>query len=495
MTVIRVDPDKLRSSANAQRSFQEQVAALGARLGELGASAPSYDGQFGPPVQGITAEGIGRLQALGARLSERAEFLENRALLFEAADRDLEERLAWAEARFGEWVQGSQEVLGRQRVLDWRTLHPALAMLAREYLRGEGPEEGEGDDDEDAPWWEVIALLMIRVGGFTFIPEPEVELSEREQERLNLWQRRLEAAADGLYFGERTQMAPPEGVDGMLWLGGMTREELLGMHQWQLDQTQTTPNDCAVTAMAMAINMAREQLGIAGDPVQHGALARLLDQAGVDSDLGRRLRLLADGFQLGDMFGLIAGTGEGSGLNLPFRIPAGLQPGEGAMPPQGMEAALNWYAEEYVPEGSPSWTAEASSGNDVSDLIRSLQEGNPTILYGVGSSDDERVQIPHTVVVAGYDASTEMWQILDPAYGPEVQPQPWSTARLEEWWGRKYFAYPRYTMVVLEAEAPSPAAPVPERPPTPPAMTDTPPTSTPTPPPIDTPIPDRTESP
>jgi len=142
-----------------------------------------------------------------------------------------------------------------------------------------------------------------------------------------------------------------------------------------------------------------------------------------------------------------------------------------------------------------TWTAEASSGNDVSDLIRTLQEGNPTILYGVSVSEDARVQIPHTVVVAGYDASQDEWQILDPAYKTEAQPQTWTTSDLETWWGGRYFAYPRYTMVVLEAEAPSPVAPVPERPPTPPAPTDTPPTFTPVPPPLETPTPNQTESP
>jgi hypothetical protein len=495
VTVIRVDPDKLRSSANAQRSLYEQVAALAARLAELGAAAPSYDGQFGPRVQGITAEGIGRLQALGALLGERAEFLDNKALLFEAADQALEEGLAWTDARVREWIEASEALLGGQRALDWYNRHLALALLARWYLDRGGGNQEEDDDEHDTPWWAVIILLMIRVGGFSFMEEPEVDLSERDQGRLNLWQRRLEAAADGLYFGERTPMAPPEGVEGMLWLNGLTAEQLSAIHQYQLDGSQTTPNDCAVTAMAMAINMAREQLGITGEPVQHGALARLLDQAGAQSELGQRLRLLADGFQPGDIPGLIGGAGEGSGLTVPFRIPAGLQPGEGAMPPGGMEAALNWYAEGHLPEGSGSWTATASSGNNVNDLIRNLQEGNPTILYGVGSSDDGRVQIPHTVVVAGYDASTRMWQILDPGYGPEVQPQPWSTARLEEWWGRKYFAYPRYTIVVLEAEAPSPVAPHPVPQPTPPATTDRPPTLTPAPPLIETPTPSQTEAP
>lgn len=44
-------------------------------------------------------------------------------------------------------------------------------------------------------------------------------------------------------------MAPPEGVEGTLWLSGLARDELQSMHQWQRDRTETTPNHCAVTAM------------------------------------------------------------------------------------------------------------------------------------------------------------------------------------------------------------------------------------------------------
>ena len=113
------------------------------------------------------------------------------------------------------------------------------------------------------------------------------------------------------------------------------------------------------------------------------------------------------------------------------------------------------------------------------------------MIYGVG----EPGSVPHTAVVAGYDASTGHWEILDPAYESEAQPRPWTTTDLEAWWGGRYFAYPRYTMVVLEVDVPGPIEPVPERPPTPPATTDTPPTLTPAPPPIGTPTPNQTESP
>jgi hypothetical protein len=487
VTVIRVDPDKLRSSANVQRSLQEEVAALAARLGELGAAAPSYDGQFGPPVQGITAEGIGRLQALGVCLGERAEFLEHRAQLFEAADQELGERLAWIESLVREWVQGSQEILDRRRILDWLSGRLTLTALASLYPGGELSREV--DDDWLKSWLLFFVLLARQAAGATFLEVPQGELSDAQQALLGRMLPWLEAYLDERYFGERIPMEPPEGVEGMLWLSGMSREDLLSVHQWQLDPTMTTPNDCAVTAMAMAINMAREQMGITGEPVQHGALAELLDQAGLRSELGQRVGIFADGFELGDILGLITGAGEGSGLDLPFRIPAGFPLGEGAMPPPGMEAALNWYAEEHLPEGSGSWTVTTSSGNDVNDLIHNLQEGNPTVIYGVGGD------IPHTVVVAGYDSSNDLWQILDPGRLPTEQPRAWTTAELEAWWGGKYFAYPRYTMVVLEVEAANPIQPVPERPPTPPATTDIPSTPTPAPIPLETPTPGGMESP
>ena len=107
------------------------------------------------------------------------------------------------------------------------------------------------------------------------------------------------------------------------------------------------------------------------------------------------------------------------------------------------------------------------------------------MIYGVW----ERGGVPHTVVVAGYNPAGDKWQILDPATGPSAQVSEWSTDYLEDWWGRRYFAYPRYTMVVLEAENPSPIVPLPERVPTPPPAIDSAPTNTPSPPPIETPTP------
>jgi hypothetical protein len=156
-----------------------------------------------------------------------------------------------------------------------------------------------------------------------------------------------------------------------------------------------------------------------------------------------------------------------------------------------MEAALNWYAEEHLPEGSGSWTVTTSSGNDVNDLIHNLQEGNPTVIYGAW----EQGGVPHTVVIAGYDPAGDNWQILDPAAGPNPQVSEWSTEFLESWWGRKYSAYPRYTMVVLDVEGPSPIQPVPEPPPTPPPATEPPPTLTPVPPQSGTPSPYQAGSP
>ncbi len=122
-----------------------------------------------------------------------------------------------------------------------------------------------------------------------------------------------------------------------------------------------------------------------------------------------------------------------------------------------------------------AWTAVASGHNTVDHLIENIQEGNPTILYGVWNDGT-----PHAMVLAGYDADNDQWEILDPGLGPDPitnlpRYRDMSTSQLETWWGRRYFAFQRNTTVVVTLD---------EAPPSPPTPTPTPtPSPTPSPPP------------
>jgi pimeloyl-ACP methyl ester carboxylesterase len=81
-----VDPTQLRAIAEVMAQYQQTVHGLAGEAHHVTASAPSYDGQFGPPVHAIGAEAASRLRRLAELLGERSEFLLRKAAEFEAAD-------------------------------------------------------------------------------------------------------------------------------------------------------------------------------------------------------------------------------------------------------------------------------------------------------------------------------------------------------------------------------------------------------------------------
>ncbi len=140
----------------------------------------------------------------------------------------------------------------------------------------------------------------------------------------------------------------------------------------------------------------------------------------------------------------------------PYRVPV-----VGAMPPGRTAAAMNRFAEEMHRWGyEATWRAEVSGKNNVDDLIDNLQNGNPTILFGVWESPGPgRPEVPHAMVLAGYDANTDTWKILDPGDAPDPATgmanfREMSTAELEDWWGRRCPWYQRYTTVTINIDQP-----------------------------------------
>ena len=127
------------------------------------------------------------------------------------------------------------------------------------------------------------------------------------------------------------------------------------------------------------------------------------------------------------------------------------------MPPGRAAAALDRLAEEMERAGyDRTWTTEVSGGNTVDDLIRNLQDGRPTILFGVwpGNPSSGTHAIQHAMVLAGYDGNTDTWQILDPGSQPDASRGfvflDMDTPTLEQWWGRRCPWYQRCTTVVLK---------------------------------------------
>ncbi len=238
---------------------------------------------------------------------------------------------------------------------------------------------------------------------------------------------------DKWWYGEpaaEDTVAVLDTVSTALWLAGLTPAQLLATHQHQRDGRQTTPNDCAVVSMAMVIHQALLLAGYHRVHVPYPDLARAMD--------------LAPFFGLGF-----------------YRVPF-----VGAVPPGRAAAALRCLARAFVAHGYPRpWRVKVQGRLRLADLVERLRLGHPTILYGVWPDG-----MPHAVVLAGYDPLTDQWYLLDPGYPLPYRPQPmfarWPTATLLDWWGRRYFAYQRYTAVWL-SDIPRPhlvaeAEPVPQ---------------------------------
>ncbi|NPA31538.1 MAG: hypothetical protein GXO37_06020 [Chloroflexi bacterium] len=226
--------------------------------------------------------------------------------------------------------------------------------------------------------------------------------------------RRLGTWMDRLWYGARqTPAPPPTPARRVHWLAGLSPQQLLATHQHQFDGRQTTPNDCAVASMAMIIHQALWLAGYDDIRVPYPDLARAMDRA--------------------PLYGL-------GFYRLPFI---------GAVPPGRAAAALRCLGRAFVRHGHPRpWRVHLRGRLPIAQLVTHLHSGYPTLLYGAWHNG-----VPHAVVVAGYDPFVDRWYILDPAYPQPYDGRPhfahWSTAFLESWWGRRYFAYQRYTAIWL----------------------------------------------
>ncbi|MCC6298615.1 MAG: PD40 domain-containing protein [Anaerolineales bacterium] len=187
-----------------------------------------------------------------------------------------------------------------------------------------------------------------------------------------------------------------------------------------------------------------------------------------------------------------------------LRPPADVTRVGGMLPPQSavvvLEGHSNWLREKY----GCGYSVELTSGNTVDDLITNLQKGYPTSIHisqdvdlfkvnnGKVTYQDWRTLIggvPHTATLAGYDATTDTWFILDPSPYKSTSYTTWNTQQLIDHWGRQFVGYPpRFAMTTLIPDTtctlPSlTSTPIPTIVPTPPTLTGTSlPSQTPQPP-------------
>jgi hypothetical protein len=440
MAKIRVTPSRLKTSADELQKISAEVEDVGNQVQATANRAPSYEGQFGPKVQALGVEAMARSQKVAQNLSALAEELQTKGEAFEAADLagvlGLDAILAWFEA----WLSSDRLLALDEFPIEYVARTLILGTLLRPY-GGESPDE---ESDWEPPKW---APLMVGISeGWDRATTSAQQLgflglyslhraTQAADEIINFAKASPSLAIDAAWYGFPTSGGLPTGLSGQIWLAGFNEADLLDLHQWQNDGTESTPNDCATTSMSMVINQALITLGYPGEPAQHGEMALILDSAPE---------------QIFQMYRIPAGTPT-IRLNMAALGNIVLEP-RGAMPPSGTLAALNQLADEMHRAGIPaSWTAEASGHNNLGDLSDNLQNGKPTILYGVENG------IPHAMVLAGYDADNDVWKILDPGLGPDpITNDPrfleMDSQQLETWWGGRYFAYQRNTIVVLELD-------------------------------------------
>lgn len=86
MTLIKVDPSLLQSSAQDIQGNGQSIVSTGNQLWSAVEVAPSYDFQFFPKVATIGSEAQSRASQLGGNLTHLGERLQAKAFEFEATD-------------------------------------------------------------------------------------------------------------------------------------------------------------------------------------------------------------------------------------------------------------------------------------------------------------------------------------------------------------------------------------------------------------------------
>jgi hypothetical protein len=143
----------------------------------------------------------------------------------------------------------------------------------------------------------------------------------------------------------------------------------------------------------------------------------------------------------------------------------------GMMHPYTAAWALKDHAASLRQETGCGYEVMRSSGNSVDDLYYNIEHGYPTTLHlanyipnpkGLDILPALLGGMPHTVTVAGYNANTDTWYILDP--GDSRGLATWSTPELMQRWGRRFLLYPpRFSMttIIPDITCPMPVTAVP----------------------------------
>ena len=205
MTQIRVDPLQLLESAHRLAGLSAKLAELAEEAGETGASAPSYDGQFGPQVQAMAAELQGMITKQALQLAQLTSDLRTLSEEFARADQESATGIEGLSQALRVWAS-ELGLLAEDGSLAWGPLSGFLLGLAqpRQPLAPMTAPAGGGDPP---PWWGPLAQGMQRIWSWfdSTIGEPLRDGPETWRGNLeNVRMIASNAAAQGWFAYDRT---------------------------------------------------------------------------------------------------------------------------------------------------------------------------------------------------------------------------------------------------------------------------------------------------
>jgi hypothetical protein len=259
--------------------------------------------------------------------------------------------------------------------------------------------------------------------------------------------KRLDGLLDRLY-GYHGEINAPKDINKDIWAAPVRYPEATAdspryfLHYFQSQALGPTTNECVTTSAVMAMNIMEDR--VACGP-ENGLLqyhASLLIE-----DFIRDL----------DAQGIAAWK---------YRFST-KSPLPGMMPPGGARRAMRRHAQGLRQKYGRSYIVETRSHLKVEDLAQALEEQKIVLLHGawpkkLSDAKDRFLALlggmPHTMLLVGYEAGGEMWNLLNPAepwlnsrttkYDPHLFRM--TTAQLVDFWGRRFLFYPpRFSITTL----------------------------------------------
>lgn len=257
MTRIRIEPDKLRQTAQRLEDIADRLRALGREAHGITLNAPSYEGQFGPKARTLGLEAEARLVTQADRTSTLSEELIAKAEAFEAADQRSLAALNQLGDSMGEWMEQAAPILAplvMASAFPWQ--------LIQQHLRL-GLLMDPGDHiplSMPFPFSIPLTNSQLQLGTMTTSGQMEAETPK--------WLLRilvaLETPAAGRATASHTAASTPTpsatatptptptptATNIPIYLGGLTEAQLAAYQQDQGDR-----NDCGEFAIAAALNL------------------------------------------------------------------------------------------------------------------------------------------------------------------------------------------------------------------------------------------------